>query len=198
MGRQLIALTSALLALVLVLGVAACSSNEGQSVPTDNEQVANESAEGQGQEDAVAAPPPDAEPTIISRAGPTATPTVDPATQPMAPIESGQLAGVVIPAGAFLLDYDEAWEEQDAVATYVINGVASDELFDWFVEQMVAAGWGEPEERDGSLIFLHTSQLSARFADEELERTATVFFDSLDDLEGGTTFTLVVEAPQED
>jgi hypothetical protein len=197
MGRQLTALASTLLALVLVLGVAACSDNEGQSGQAEPEQVANESIESQGQEDAEA-PDPDAEPTVVQRAGPPPTPTVDPASQPLAPIESGQVTGVVIPAGAFLLDYDEAWEEQDAVATYVINGVESDELYDWFVEQMVAAGWGEPEERDGSLIFLHTSQLSARFADEELERTATVFIDSLDDLEGGTTFTLVVEAPLEE
>jgi hypothetical protein len=176
--------------------VSACSDAAEQTGPTEPDQAVIEAVEETGPEDADATPPADARPTIIARRGPTATPTVDPAAQPLAPVESGQLPGVVIPAGAFLIDFDEPYEDQDAVATYVINGVDSEELYGWFLEHMVGAGWGEPEERDGTLIFLHSSELSARFADDDLERTATVFFDSLEELEGGTTFTLVVEAPQ--
>jgi hypothetical protein len=217
MGRSLTAAAGALLALVFVVGVAACSSadqTEQQSLDVSQDNggsgaqglIAGAGSDDGGAEaesgselaPAEAAGDAGAQPTVVLRTGPTATPTVDPESEPLAPVESDRLPGVVIPAGAFLIEHSEASGEQDAVATFVIRGVDADELYDWFAEHMTAAGWDEPEDRDGTLIFLHGEQLSARFADEGLQRTATVFFESLGDLEKGTTFTLVVEAPQED
>ena len=52
-------------------------------------------------------------------------------------------------------------------------------------------GWGEPEDRDGSLIFLHETQLSQRFAEEGQKRTATVIFE----LTEGIDFSILAEAP---
>ena len=52
------------------------------------------------------------------------------------------------------------------------------------------------DERDGALFFEHGKDLSARFASEGLKRTASVYFDTVEDLEDGQTgFSIVVEAP---
>ncbi len=148
---------------------------------------------------ATAEPSPTAEaiateqPSPVARMEPTATATVDPAEEPLAPVGSEELAGIVVPAAAELVDFVEAGEETDARADYRIEveGVDSEVLYEWFVTQMMEQGWGEPEDRDGALIFLHETELGARFADLGQKRTATVIFDLTDEVD----FSILAEAP---
>lgn len=128
-------------------------------------------------------------PTVIRRAPRTATPT---AVDPLAPVTSKAIPGVPVPAAAVLVDSTPPTAEGDARADYRIEGVEPDALAEWFSREMTKAGWGEPEERDGALVFVHDSQLSERFAGLGQKRSATVVFDLTDDVD----FTLLVEAPK--
>jgi|GEM_PF-6891889 hypothetical protein len=185
--------------LVMTAGLAACNKTQdtnqtGTAPLSDSESQSLET--GADTVDTMAEA--EVEPTIVGRLVPTETPTPDPADDPLYPIMTERLPGVPLPAAAVLVSYDQPSEESDIAATYVIEGVTGNELTDWFKENMVQAGWEEPEERDGALIFLHTTERSARFEDEDdNQRTATVFVDSLAKLEGGTTFTVIVEVPAE-
>jgi hypothetical protein len=128
-------------------------------------------------------------PTVIRRAPRTATPT---AVDPLAAVTSKAVPGVPVPAAAELVESMPATADGDARADYRIEGVESDALSEWFSREMAKAGWGEPEERDGALVFVHDSELSERFAELGQKRTATVVFDLTDDVD----FTLLVEAPK--
>lgn len=150
--------------------LAACG---GQDAPADDAAAV----------DATPIPPP----TIVARIPRTPTPT---AVDPLAVVPSAAIEGIVVPAGAELVDEAAATDDTDARADYRIEGVDAAELSEWFGAHMPDAGWGEPEERDGALVFIHTTQLSARHATVGQKRTATVFFG----LEEGADFTLLVEA----
>jgi len=128
-------------------------------------------------------------PSLVARAPRTATPTV---ADPLAVAKSRAIAGVVVPAGAELVDATDADADADARADYRIDGVEAEGLSAWFAEHMPEAGWSAPEERDGALVFLHETELSARHASLGQKRTATVIFDLTDDVD----FTLLVEAPK--
>lgn len=203
--RQRSVAAAAVLALIMAVGTAACSQNADQAertAPQNADVEVSDGAEQMAGEEATGAEADEAVPTVVARLVPTATPTADPADDPLFPVASERLPGVPLPAGASLVRFDEAVERtedtegSDAVGTYVIEGVDSATLYDWFVEHMADEGWGEPEDRDGALIFLHTVEESARFEGEESsQRTATVYFDTLADLERGTTFTVIVEVP---
>lgn len=141
---------------------------------------------------ATASPPP--VPTIVERVIASATPVVIQAN-PLAAVESKEITGVVVPAGAELKDYTPPTDSADARADYILGGVDLDVVRQWFLEQMPALGWDDGKSSDGSIIFLHTSQVSARYAREGLRRTATVHMEETDD---GVQFTLLVEEPAEE
>ncbi|MCB0216380.1 MAG: hypothetical protein H6648_09435 [Caldilineae bacterium] len=143
---------------------------------------------------ATLAPPTEAAPpTVVARMEPTATATVDPAAEPMAAVASEGLPGIVVPAAAELVELVEAGEDTDARADYRIDveGVDGDALYAWFSTELPKLGWGEPEDRDGALIFLHETELGQRFAELGQKRTATLIFDPTDDID----VSILVEAP---
>lgn len=119
---------------------------------------------------------------------PTATPTPDPA----APVPSEAIPGIVVPAGAVLVGRVPAGAENDARADYRVDGIDPETLGAWFVAELPAAGWGEAEDRDGVLVFLHGTELSERYAGIGQKRTATLILAP----DEGIDFTLLVEAPQ--
>lgn len=135
--------------------------------------------------DATRVPPP----TIVARVPRTATPT---AIDPLAVVPAEGIEGIVVPAGAELIEITAATDDADARADYRIADVDAEALSAWFAEHWPAAGWGEPEDRDGALVFVHTKALSARHASVGQKRSATVVFD----LDEGIDFTLLVEAPK--
>ena len=130
-----------------------------------------------------------ATPSLVARAPRTATPTV---SDPLAAVRSKVIAGVVVPAGAKLVESTAASAGADARADYRIDGVDAGALSTWFAEHLPQAGWGAPEDRDGALVFLHETELSARHASLGQKRTVTVIFDLTDEVD----FTLLVEAPR--
>lgn len=135
---------------------------------------------------------PAAAPTAVRRRLPTPTPTVDPAADPLFPIEIEALPGVPVPIGARAVEIVTATAESDARVDFALpEGTSAEEITAWFREQMPELGWEESEERDGAVIFLHTEQLSARHADQGIERTAMVLFDTLSD---EADFTVLAEA----
>jgi len=137
-------------------------------------------------------------PTVVQRREPPPTATIDPSEQPLAPVTVDVLPGIVVPAAALLVDSEPATSDQDARADFTMADTDVDTLVEWFREQLALADWTLAEERDGALVFLHVDDLSARFAEEGLKRTASVFFDTLDDVEDNeVSFTIVAEAPKE-
>jgi len=135
---------------------------------------------------------PAAEPTAIRRLEPTPTPTLDPAADPLAPIELEALPGVPVPIGARVVEVVTATAESDARVDFALpEGTTTEAMTAWFRERMPEMGWEESDERDGAVIFLHTEQLSARHAGEGIERTAMVLFDTLSD---EADFTVLAEA----
>jgi hypothetical protein len=128
-------------------------------------------------------------PTVVARRPVTPTP------DPLSAVPAADLPGVVVPAGATRTAFTAASAEADANADYTMPGTDTEALTAWFRTEMAKAGWKEDEERDGALIFLHGEQVSARYADEGLKRTCTVFFDAGSAPEGGTSFSIVAEAP---
>jgi len=125
-------------------------------------------------------------PTVIARQEPPPTPTIDPEREPFAPVEVEALPGLVIPAAARLLEASPATAEEDAAVHLAMAGTDAKELAEWFTVELERLGWVLDEEHDGDLVFEHTSQLSARFAQEGLKRSATVLFEvSSDDVEEG-------------
>jgi len=128
--------------------------------------------------------------TVVARTARTATPTP---VDPLSPVPSQAIDGVVVPSSAELVDSTPATDDTDARVDYRIDGVETDELQAWFTKHMPALGWDEPEARDDALVFLHTRDLSARHAGLGQKRTAMVVFD----LEDGVDFTLLVEAPKQ-
>jgi predicted small lipoprotein YifL len=150
-------------------------------------------AEDSAEAEASAAPATEAAPpTAVVRMEPTPTATVDPAAEPMAPVASEALPGLVVPAAATLIELVEPTEDRDGRADYAIEDVDEEALYDWFVTQWPKLDWGEPEDRDGSLIFLHRTELSQRFAELGQKRTATIVFGLVD----GADFSILAEAPK--
>jgi len=140
--------------------------------------------------EAVAAPP--STPTAVRRRLPTPTPTVDPAEQPLYPSEHDALPGIPVPLGARVVEVVAATEDADARVDFALpDDVTEDDVTAWFREQMPEHGWAESEERDGAVVFLHTEELSARHADEGLERTAMVLFETLSE---EADFSVLAEA----
>ena len=179
MTRLFVALTMLAVSIALV----ACGGAPGPETP--------------GASDRMGTPPTVAPtPTLVARLPATATPTPPP--DPLAAVENDKVPGVFVPAGAELVAFIPPTDDEDASADFTMVGVSSEALFDWFKAQMPKHGWDEGEERGGSLIFLHATELSARFASEGLKRTATVHFDTIDAPDGGVSFTLLVEAPGDD
>ena len=132
-------------------------------------------------------------PTIVARIEPTPTPTVDPAEQPLHPGLRDEVPGVPIPIGARVVDLAPATADSDLRVQLALDGYEEEVVYDWYREHMPAYGWGDVEDRDGSLIFLHDEQLSQRFADDGLRRTATILFIAIDE---EANWTMVVEAPE--
>lgn len=154
---------------------------------------------GKGQEgdsaenEATAAPATEAAPpTAVVRQEPTPTATVDPAAEPLAPVASEALPGIVVPAAATLVELVEPTEDRDGRADYAIEDVDEEALYEWFVTELPKLDWDEPEDRDGSLIFLHRTELSRRFAELGQKRTATIVFGLVD----GAAFSILAEAPK--
>lgn len=132
------------------------------------------------------------DPTPVKRREPTATATVDPAANPLFPIEVDALPGIPVPIGARTIDVIEATEDTDARVDFALpEGTTIQEMTAWFREQMPEHGWEESEERDGAVVFLHGEQLSARHASQGLERTAMVLFDTLSE---EADFSVLAEA----
>ena len=134
-----------------------------------------------------------ASPTIVARVEPTPTPTVDPAEQPLYPGERDEVPGVPIPLGARIVDLAPATADADLRVQLALDDFDEEVVYDWYSEHMPEFGWGDVEDRDGSLIFLHDDELSQRFADDGLKRTATVLFVAIDE---EADWTLVVETPE--
>jgi hypothetical protein len=138
-------------------------------------------------------------PTLVASREPSATPTPEP--DPMFPVESRVIPGVLVPYSAELVvfstprlgrDSEGVRAVADARADYFVPDADADALRDWFLENLPSAGWGEGEERDGTLFFLHTVEGSLREPgdeDDEGHRSATVFFDRGD----GVSFTIIAE-----
>lgn len=200
----------AALLLTLVVGAVACNSatEEAQTVEDsgtpviierlsdrDSEAAAGAVAEVTSELASDATPETEASgATLVARLPATATPTQPP--DPLSVTTSDVLPGIAVPLGAELLKHAMATDSTDASADYVVAGIDNDTLFEWFREHMSELGWVEDEERDGALIFLHEEQLSARYADEEEPRTATVFFGTVDGLpEDAGSFTIIAESP---
>lgn len=187
-GSTRIRLTNALIALAL-LGSACGNGDDEAELVAERPDEATPPAT---QSDDVA---PVAEPTIIQRLEPTATPTIDPQAEPFHPVVSDELAGVPVPIGAEMVEFFPASEVGDARADYSMPGVDDDEIGAWFIEWMPEHGWDDGDERDGGgLVFLHTEEISDRYASEGLKRTATVILDTLND---NIDFSLLVEAAAE-
>lgn len=135
---------------------------------------------------------PTATATVMRRREPTPTPTVDPAANPLFPIELDALPGIAVPIGARAVEVIEATEDADARVDFELPpDTTVEEMTAWFREQMPEHGWEESEERDGALVFLHDDEISARYASEGLKRTATVLFDTLSD---DADFSVLAEA----
>lgn len=179
-----------LLAAVALPWLAACGTgDEGAATPTEPVETVLE---------ATAVITAVASPTVVARQEPPPTPTIDPQAQPFAPVEVEGLPGIVVPAAAQLAaEVDEATEAESARADFTMAGTTSDELAAWFEEQWEALGWSLSETRDTALVFIHEEVLSAQFAEEGLKRSATVFFDTVEDAEDEeSSFTIVAEAPE--
>jgi hypothetical protein len=142
---------------------------------------------------AVPSPTTAASPTIVARIEPTATPTIDPAEQPLYPGERDEVPGVPIPLGARIVDIAPATADADLRVQLALADYDADLIYDWYMENMPDFGWGDVEDRDGSLIFLHDKDLSQRFIDDGLNRTATVLFIAIEE---DADWTLIVEAPE--
>jgi hypothetical protein len=142
-----------------------------------------------------AAPSPttEASPTVVARIEPTATPTIDPAEQPLYPGERAEVPGVPIPLGARIVDIAPATADADLRVQLALDDYDAELIYDWYIEHMPDFGWGDVEDRDGSLIFLHDKDLSQRFIDDGLNRTATVLFIAIEE---DADWTLIVEAPE--
>ena len=128
-------------------------------------------------------------PTIVTRI----TPEVVVLSDPLEPVESEEIPGVVVPAGATLTDFEPATGDADARADYHMDGIDPQSLRDWFSKELPAVGWAQGRDMEGSLMFLHTTQLSARYAREGLKRTCMVHFESTDD---GVDFAVIAEEPE--
>ncbi len=113
-------------------------------------------------------PPPSPVPRLL----PTATP------QPLSPVPSAKMPGVVVPAGAKLVTFTPAAEDGAAQAEYFIADLDADDARDWFRKHMVEAGWTQPEELDGALLFAHRTELSAQSARQGYRRSALLLFES--------------------
>jgi hypothetical protein len=132
--------------------------------------------------------------TVIARREPSATPT--PLPDPMSPVDSSHVPGVVVPYSAqlALLDAAQGTEPEagtDLLVEYLIPEADADVLRAWFREHMPAAGWDEGEERDGALLFRHTTERSQRGDEDEPMRTVTIFFGVSD----AATISILAEAP---
>lgn len=135
---------------------------------------------------------PTATATVVRRRLPTPTPTVDPAANPLFPIELDALPGIVVPIGARVVETIEATDDADARIDFALPpDTTIDDMTAWFREQMPEQGWEESEERDGALVFLHDDQISERYASEGLKRTALILFDTLSD---DVDFSVLAEA----
>lgn len=132
-------------------------------------------------------------PTVVARLLPTSTPTVDPKADPWFAVADPDLRDVPVPIGAKRVAYAPATADLDAAAEYSIDEFDADKLVDWYKEHMTAFGWGLDSEEDGSYVFLHTTEKSARFADKGLKRTATLLLSGSTD---EADWTLLVEAPK--
>ncbi len=170
---------TALSGLCLGLGLSACrNADEAAETPTAEPTALTALAV--------------ASPTIIARSEPTATPTIDPADQPLYPVESAEIAGVPVPLAATVVEHVAGTADTDARLELAMPDYDEQTIYDWYSEQMPLFGWSDVEDRDGSLVFLHDEQLSDRFADEGLKRTATVLFFTLND---EASWTMIVEEP---
>jgi len=188
----------ALAAAVTLPLLAACTgaTSSGTAMPAGNAVVGQATGQAAGQATAFATSA--LTPTVIARRAPPPTATVDAAKEPMAPVAVEGLPGIVVPAAARLVRLDEGSSTEDALGAFGMSDTDGDELAAWFEEQLGAEGWVLEGERDGALLFEHSADTSARFAEEGLKRSATVFFDVAEELkEGETGFTIVVEMPLE-
>jgi hypothetical protein len=200
----------AALMLTIAFGIAACNTDDATPEDQASGQTENatpdiiertgdsaedaEEAGGAGDTDVVTSSL-GSSATVIARRPATATPTQPP--DPLQPVGSDVIAGIVVPLGAELLKHTMATDTNDASADYAMADVDNETLLEWFREHMVALGWVEDEERDGALIFVHEEQMSGRHPDEA--RGATVFFATVEDLpEGAGSFTVIVEMPFEE
>jgi hypothetical protein len=177
-------ITRILLAATVAAAVVGCSGREEPVAPAEGPEPTTEA------EATEAAP---AAPTVVERDDPVPTATPEAPTDPLSPVGSKPLPGVVVPAGATLVRFSPATADTDARADYAMEDADAEALAAWFLEELPQAGWGTGRDSDGALIFLHRDELSARHADEGLKRTLTVFLDSVDDAD----FSLVVEAAAE-
>ncbi|MEO8083462.1 MAG: hypothetical protein ABI780_06530 [Ardenticatenales bacterium] len=132
-------------------------------------------------------------PTVVARLLPTSTPTVDPKADPWFAVADPDLRDVPVPIGAKRVAFAPATADLDAAAEYSIDDFDADKLVDWYKDHMTAFGWGLDSEEDGSYVFLHTTEKSARFADKGLKRTATLLLSGSTD---EADWTLLVEAPK--
>ena len=83
-------------------------------------------------------------------------------------------------------------EAADAQAEYHMPGADLDQMSEWFAAQLPKAGWGEPEDVDGALQFVHQTELGKRSAREGIKRHALVLLLAADD---GVDIVLNVEEP---
>jgi hypothetical protein len=132
--------------------------------------------------------------TAVARREPSSTPT--PLPDPMSPVNSRHVPGVVVPFSAqlTLMDADQGAEPEagtDLLVEYLIPEGDADTLRAWFREHMAAGGWDEGEDRDGALMFRHTTEHSLRGDEDEPMRTVTIFFG----LSDGATISILAEAP---
>jgi hypothetical protein len=169
------------MALAAALTAAACS--RGGSPPPQDGAVLR----------SVSPVPSEPERTAVPRRAPAATPTPEP--DPLSPVESAVVPGVPVPYAAQLVLLDTGQEGasgSDWLAEYLVPDAADDELRDWFLRQMPEFGWDEGEDRDGALLFRHTSEPSAREG-EGAYRAATIVFAR----RGGVSFSILAEPAAE-
>lgn len=124
-------------------------------------------------------------PTPVPRLLATSTP------EPLAAVPSVKLSGIVVPASAQLLSFVPADEATDAQAEYLLPSVDLEVARDWFRRELPKVGWRQPEEIDGTLLFVHDKELSAQHAREGLGRHALFLFEATED---GVKVTINVEA----
>ncbi len=170
-----------LIALSITLSLAACTET-GTPEPVSD---ATPETVAQAEDGAAAGGP-----TVVSRLGPQMTATA--AANRLASVEIEEIPGVVVPGGAELVEFEEPTEESDARAAFTMPNTDESELRNWFREQMTGLGWEKPRTVDGSLVFHHREEFSARYARQGLKRTATVHFSDTDE---GLAFDLIVEEP---